>query len=71
MEHIGTQALLFQTGYLTIKAEEELGGRAVYRLGYPNREDASGGAGLVRQTNRQLSHSNISVTSPAFRATSR
>ena len=35
---IGTEALLFQTGYLTIKGEEELGGKALYRLGYPNRE---------------------------------
>ena len=37
-EHIGTEALLFQTGYLTITAEERLGGKALYRLGYPNRE---------------------------------
>ena len=35
---IGTKALLFQTGYLTITGEEELGGKALYRLGYPNRE---------------------------------
>ena len=35
---IGTEALLFQTGYLTITAEEELGGKALYRLGFPNRE---------------------------------
>ena len=38
IEHIGTEALLFQTGYLTITGEEELGGRSLYRLGYPNRE---------------------------------
>ena len=38
VEHIGTEALLFQTGYLTITGEEDLGGRAAYRLGYPNRE---------------------------------
>ena len=37
-DHIGTEALLFQTGYLTITGEEELGGQALYRLGYPNRE---------------------------------
>ena len=37
-EHIGTEALLFQTGYLTIAGEEELGGMALYRLDYPNRE---------------------------------
>ena len=35
---IGTEALLFQTGYLTITGEEALGGMALYRLGYPNRE---------------------------------
>ena len=35
---IGTVALLFQTGYLTITGEETLGGMALYRLGYPNRE---------------------------------
>ena len=38
VDHIGTEALLFQTGYLTITAEERLGGAALYRLGYPNRE---------------------------------
>ena len=34
---IGTEALLFHTGYLTITGEEELGGQSLYRLGYPNR----------------------------------
>ncbi|MDE0024964.1 MAG: PD-(D/E)XK nuclease domain-containing protein, partial [Spirochaetaceae bacterium] len=38
VHHIGTEALLFQTGYLTINTEERLGGKALYRLGYPNRE---------------------------------
>ena len=38
VDHIGTEALLFQTGYLTIRSEEDLGGETVYRLGYPNRE---------------------------------
>ena len=38
VEHIGTEALLFQTGYLTITGEERLGGKPLYRLGYPNRE---------------------------------
>ena len=37
-EHIGTEALLFQTGYLTIVGEERLGGESLYQLGYPNRE---------------------------------
>ena len=38
VDHIGTEALLFQTGYLTITAEEKLGDMPLYRLGYPNRE---------------------------------
>ena len=38
-DHIGTEALLFQTGYLTHPiAEQEVGGETVYTLGYPNRE---------------------------------
>ena len=35
---ISTEALLFQTGYLTITGHEDLGGEPQYRLGYPNRE---------------------------------
>ena len=38
VERIGTEALLFQTGYLTIESEERLGDESLYRLGYPNRE---------------------------------
>ena len=38
VDDIATEALLFQTGYLTITDEENLGGESVYRLGYPNRE---------------------------------
>ena len=38
VEAIGTEALLFQTGYLTIQGEEKRGARTSYRLGYPNRE---------------------------------
>ena len=38
VDAIATEALLFQTGYLTIKGEENLGGKLLYRLGYPNRE---------------------------------
>ena len=37
-EHIATEALLFQGGYLTIAAEENAGDKTFYRLGYPNRE---------------------------------
>ena len=35
---IATEALLFQTGYLTIRDREDKGGKHYYRLGYPNRE---------------------------------
>ncbi len=38
VDYIATEALLFQTGYLTITDEEDVGGELVYRLGYPNRE---------------------------------
>ena len=38
VEHITTEALLFQTGYLTILGKESRFGNVFYRLGYPNRE---------------------------------
>ena len=38
VEHIAPEALLFQTGYLTIRESERRAGRAWHRLGYPNRE---------------------------------
>jgi hypothetical protein len=39
IDQIGIEALLFQTGYLTIQQEEEMpGGTVRYTLGYPNRE---------------------------------
>ena len=38
VDSVAPEALLFQTGYLTIQATESRGGRIRYRLGYPNRE---------------------------------
>ena len=38
VDTIVPEALLFQTGYLTIHDTEPRGGRMFYRLGYPNRE---------------------------------
>ena len=38
VDDMATEALLFQTGYLTITGEEDLGGSPLFRLGYPNRE---------------------------------
>jgi hypothetical protein len=41
VEHIGTEAILWQTGYLTIKSQRRTGARIEYQLGYPNLEVAS------------------------------
>ena len=38
VDAIAPEALLFQTGYLTIHRRERRGGEMFYRLGYPNRE---------------------------------
>ena len=38
VDNINTQALLFQTGYLTIKKRQRVGGQIYYTLGYPNQE---------------------------------
>ena len=47
VDDIGTEALLFQTGYLTIVGERRRGTSTIYQLNYPNEE--------VRQSlNRQL-----------------
>ena len=42
VDEIATEALLFQTGYLTIQGLENLYGEPLYRLGYPNREVRQG-----------------------------
>ena len=38
VDEMATEALLFQTGYLTIAGEEDFDGETLYRLEYPNRE---------------------------------
>ena len=38
VDEMSTEALLFQTGYLTVLGEEDRDGAIRYRLGYPNRE---------------------------------
>ena len=38
VDDMPTEALLFQTGYLTIERPEPRGAQMFYRLGYPNRE---------------------------------
>ena len=62
VHHVGTEALLFQTGYLTITGEGELGGELLYRLGYPNREVRQGLnrvllRHLVQDAERQMANS--------------
>ena len=62
VDDIATEALLFQTGYLTIQGEEDLGGEPFYRLGYPNREvrqslNRSLLRYLVRDSSRQMANS--------------
>ena len=42
VDAIAPEALLFQTGYLTIRARERVGTKTLYRLGYPNREVREG-----------------------------
>ncbi len=64
VEHIGTEALLFQTGYLTITGEEELGGKALFRLGYPNREVAKyrGGGEPIHLVGVEFSRATRNIT---------
>ena len=62
VDHIATEALLFQTGYLTITDEEDFGGKILYRLGYPNREvrqslNESLLRYLVRDSTQQMANS--------------
>ena len=60
VEHIATEALLFQTGYLTILDKRSRLGNVFYRLGYPNRE--------VRQSlNDSLLEYLISDATPMIR----
>ncbi len=42
VDEIAPEALLFQTGYLTILKKESRAGETSYRLGYPNREVRQG-----------------------------
>ena len=62
VDHIATEALLFQTGYLTITDAEDLGGKRLYQLGYPNREvrqslNESLLRYLVQDSTRQMANS--------------
>ena len=61
VDAIAPEALLFQTGYLTILGEELRAGENSYRLGYPNREVRQGLNrslldGMVGDPSRRLAH---------------
>ena len=62
VDDMATEALLFQTGYLTITGESDLAGNRLYRLGYPNREVRQSLNGsllryLVKDGTRQIANS--------------
>ena len=62
VDDIATEALLFQTGYLTITDTEDMGGERLYRLDYPNREvwqslNRSLLRYLVQDSTRQMANS--------------
>ena len=54
VDGMATEALLFQTGYLTITGRDDFDGETLYRLGYPNHE--------VRQS---LNRSLLQAMTPA------
>ena len=62
VDHISTEALLFQTGYLTIASQTDVGGLAHFRLDFPNREVRQSLNGallqqLVQDSSRQAANS--------------
>ena len=62
IDDMATEALLFQTGYLTIVGESDFDGESLYRLGYPNREvrqslNRSLLRYLVKDATRQMANS--------------
>ncbi len=60
VEHIAPEALLFQTGYLTVLESEEVDDEVQYRLGYPNRE--------VRQSLNRALLGSLPVKGPQWGA---
>jgi hypothetical protein len=58
IERLQILPILFQTGYLTIKARQEFG---LYRLGYPNREVE---ASMLMYLIGEMNHSEPALTTP-------
>ena len=59
VDETAPEALLFQTGYLTIREREDLDGTPIYRLDYPNREVRQG---LNRSLLRRLGQDGSRLT---------
>ncbi len=60
VDDMATEALLFQTGYLTIADELDMGGEPVYRLTWPNREVRQGlNRHLLRAVAWNAAHSAV------------
>ena len=64
VDEIAPEALLFQTGYLTIREREDLDGTPIYRLDYPNREVRQG---LNRSLLRRLGQDGSRQTANSVR----
>ena len=64
VDEIAPEALLFQTGYLTIREREDLDGTSIYRLDYPNREVRQG---LNRSLLRRLGQDGTRQTANSVR----
>ncbi len=57
VDDMPTEALLFQTGYLTITRAEPRGAEMFYRLGYPNREASQSRNRMSGDASRRSAHS--------------
>ncbi len=57
VDDMPTEALLFQTGYLTITRAEPRGAEMFYRLGYPNREASQSLNRMSGDASRRSAHS--------------
>lgn len=68
IEHIELETLLFQTGYLTIKSSESLGGQTFYQLTYPNREVKSSLTGALLGLLTQVPGQNVRHQQTVYQA---
>jgi hypothetical protein len=67
VDYIGSEALLFQTGYLTIAEEHQLGAFIEYRLRYPNLEVQASLNGALLDVMRARASSTAEQTGRLYR----